>query len=121
MGKRDETIEVGEMGHSTGQVLLPWLLFLAAVGGAGYGYVTLHRPLADEGQRKNAAILDLTRMVSDAKRELDVAKASAVDLKKTEVELQRVRDELARSAAQKAEDGKLLDQLKKEVGAGGAE
>jgi flagellar motor protein MotB len=121
MGKSEEAIELGEIGHSTGQVVLPWLLFLSALGGSGYLYWTMHRPLADEARKKDATIFDLTRMAADTRRELEAAKTAKGQLQATEDQLKQAREELARTAAQRAEDGKLLDQLKKEVGTGGAE
>jgi chemotaxis protein MotB len=112
MVKQEETIELGEPRSA----FLPWFLFLAVLAGAGYGYWTQHRPLAEELQKRDRALLDLTKLAADTKRELDEQKAANEVLEHTKAQLKDAQDQLQRGAAQKAEDDRLLEQLKKEVG-----
>jgi chemotaxis protein MotB len=97
-----------------GRVILPWLLFIATAGAGGYYYVTAHEPLRDDVRKKDSTIADLTKQVGDAK----VAQA---EFEKAKEEAKSAKEELARTAAEKGENDKLLDRLKKEVGSGGAE
>jgi chemotaxis protein MotB len=105
MAKTDETIEVGERGSAW----LPWLLFLAALGGGGYLYWTVHRPLLEDAHKKDASIAELTKLAADAKRDADAARTA-------QAELQKAQDQLKQAASQKGEDDKLLAELKKQLG-----
>jgi chemotaxis protein MotB len=103
------------------RAVLPWLLVIALAGGAGYGYFALYRPLDERADRKEAQAADLEQKLKQARAEVDAAKAAKADLQKAQDDLKQMREDLARSAAQKSEDDRLLAELKKEVGAGGAE
>jgi chemotaxis protein MotB len=95
---------------------LPWILFAVALAGGGYVYFGMHRPLVEEAHSKDATVADLTRQLRDAKLEAKVAKTAQAALKKAEDDNKQMREDLARSSAQKADDDKLLDQLKKQAG-----
>jgi chemotaxis protein MotB len=97
-----------------GRVVLPWLLFVGTAGAAGYFYVTAHEPLRDDLRKKDATIADLTKQAGDAKE-------AQAELEKAKADAKQAKEDLARTAAEKGEDDKLLDRLKKEVGGGGAE
>jgi chemotaxis protein MotB len=121
MSKPDETIDLDVVPRNR-PVVLPWLLFLAMTGLAGYFYWTVHRPLLEDAHKKDAALADLTKVVADAKRDADAARAAQEELAKTQEQLKQTQSDLAHSAEQKSEDDKLLAQLKKEVaGAGDVE
>jgi chemotaxis protein MotB len=117
MSKPDETIMLDEVKRRP--VVLPWLLFLAVTGLAGYLYWTVHRPLLEDAHKKDAALADLTKVVADAKRDADAARAAQDELQKTQEQLKQMQSDLARSAEAKSEDDKLLAQLKKEVAGAG--
>jgi chemotaxis protein MotB len=125
MGKPDETIDLDDYEKKRGGAVLPWLLFLAVSGVAGYLYWTVHRPLLEDAHKKDAALADLTKVVADAKRDADAAKAAKDELAKTQDQLKQAQQAQTNMAAQKSEDDKLLDALKQQVagaevkGAGG--
>jgi chemotaxis protein MotB len=103
---------------SSAGVIAPWLVAALAAGAGGYGYFAVHRPLAEEVRQKDAA---LNKAAVDVKRSGDAALAAQNDLAHARDELQQARTDLAQSAAQKDADQKLLDDLKKQVGAGGGD
>jgi chemotaxis protein MotB len=103
MPNHDSTQQVPKRG---GGAVLPWLLFLATAGGAGYGYVKLHRPAVDERDK----------LYADVKKQFDAARAAQAELKAAQDELAKTREDLAKSSTQKTEDAKLLEQLRKEAG-----
>ncbi len=102
-------------GAKKRSVVLPWFLFLSTLGGGGYLYFTAHRPLVSALESKEASVADLTKLAADARRDADAAKAAQADLVKAQDQLKQAQADLERSAAQKSEDDKLLDELKKEV------
>jgi len=114
MARPDETIELDDVKRRS--VVLPWLLFLATAGGAGYLYWTVHRPLVEDGHKKDTAISDLTKLAADAKRDADAARAAEAELKNAQDQLKQAQADLARSASQKSEDDKLLLELKQQLG-----
>jgi chemotaxis protein MotB len=114
MGRPDETVVLHEQVKRRA-VVLPWLLFLAVSGLAGYLFWTVHRPLVEDARKKDAVIADLTKVVADAKRDADAARAAEAELSKTQEQMKQMQSDLARSTEQKSEDEKLLAQLKKEV------
>jgi chemotaxis protein MotB len=114
MGTSGETIVLDEAKPR--RVVLPWLLFLATLGGGGYLYWTVYRPLAEDVHKKDESIGSLTKMAADAKRDADAARAAQAELQKAQDQMKQMQADLAKSAEQKSADDKLLDQLKKEVG-----
>ena len=116
MGRSDETINLDERPRGS---VVPWLLFVATLGGGGYLYWTQHRPLEDQLDQRDSTIAQLSKLAADAKKEADQAKAAQANLQKTQAELKQAQADLQRSAAQKGEDDKLLAELKQQ--ANGAE
>jgi chemotaxis protein MotB len=114
MDDSGETISLDD--KKGGSVVLPWILFLGTLGGAGYLYWSVHRPLLEDAHKKAAAIADLTKLAADAKKDADAARAAQADLQKTQDQLKQAQDEIAKSASQKSEDDKLLAQLKQQLG-----
>jgi chemotaxis protein MotB len=108
--KRDPTELVGPK-----RSIVPWVLLLAVLGGTGYAYWTLYRPLAEELEKKQA---EANRLALEQKRAGDTASAAQADLQNARDELKRAKEDLVRSASQQTEDQKLLEKLKKEVGGG---
>jgi chemotaxis protein MotB len=102
------------------RAIVPWIIAILALGGSGYFFFAVHQPMADQARQKDATIAELTKMASDAKADAEKVKALTADLAKAQDDLKQVRDDLAQAAAHKADDDKLLERLKKEVG-GGAE
>lgn len=89
----------------------PWVLALIGFGTAAGIFLGLYQPVA---KRDRAAATD----AQEQKKQLAAAKEEA---DKMRAEMGGLREDLAKSTAQKAQDDKLLEQLKKEMGAGGAE
>jgi chemotaxis protein MotB len=119
MTKNYETIDLDEAqtkARGRSSVVLPWLMFFAVLGGAGYLYWTVHRPLLEDGHKKDAAIADLTKVVADAKRDADAARAAQAELQQKDAQLKQAQADLVRSTAANTEDQKLLDQLKQQLG-----
>ena len=103
-------------------------LLIAALGGAGAFYARVHWPLTREGSRKDATIAekeaslaDLTRQLAEARHEADAARVARADLATAQSELDQARAYLARTAAQREGDEKLLAQLRQQAAGGGAE
>lgn len=92
-----------------GTIVLPWLLFLATLGGAGYLAYKVHWPLMQEAKQKDQSIAQLMQ----ANRTL---RATEEELQKARGEVERMQADLQRSASQKAQDDQLLAQLKKDLG-----
>jgi chemotaxis protein MotB len=102
-------------------VILPWLLFLAALGGFGWFYFAVHNGLAMDCAKKDGEVAAAKAALAAAKQEADTANASKVDLQKAQAEVKQAREDLSKSSAQQAEDQRLIDQLKKDLGSGGAD
>jgi len=98
--------------------VFPWVALIAVLGAAGYGYWTFYRPLAEELQKKEAEAI---RLSVEQRRQSDATAAAEANLQKARDELKQAKEDLVRSASQQTEDQKLLEKLKKEIGAGGAE
>jgi chemotaxis protein MotB len=114
MGKPDETIALDDELKPR-RTVLPWFLLLGTLGFGGYLYWTVHRPLLEATQKKDTAIADLTKVVADAKRDAESAKATQSELAEAQDQMKQLQAALAKSTEQKGEDEKLLAQLKKDV------
>jgi chemotaxis protein MotB len=108
-------MENAEVRSKKGGVILPWLLVLGLLGLGGYGYWFGHRPVADELQKKE---VELAKVSGEVQRSQTAVNAANAERDKAQEELKQARADLAQSTAQKDADQKLLDELKKQVGAG---
>ncbi len=120
MGHSDDDDTNYMMDPKPKRAVVPWIVTIAALAGGAYFYLAVHLPLVEQGRQKDATIAELTKIAGDAKRDADAVKSLTADLGKARDELKQVREDLAQTAAHKADDDKLLERLKKEVG-GGAE
>jgi chemotaxis protein MotB len=95
--------------------VVPWLLLLVILGGIGWLYATMHRPLVDELAKKDATIATLNGKLAEAQKQADGAQAVRAELDKTQKQLEQMQADLARSATQKSADDQLLTQLKQQL------
>jgi chemotaxis protein MotB len=115
MDKSDDTIDLDDFGKKRGSPIVPWMLFLAALGGGGYLYFAQHRPLELDGVKKDHDILDLQKQLTQAKKDAEAAKAVEDNLAKAQDQVKQMQNDLQRSTAEKSEDEKLLAELRKQV------
>src|SRR3954464_4951920 len=106
MGHTDDDDTNYMIDRKPKRAVMPWILTIAALAGGAYFYVAVHRPLSEEARKKDGTIADLTRMASDAKRDADAVKSLTADLAKAQDDLKQAREDLAQTAAHKADDDK---------------
>ncbi len=99
--------------------IVPWLIALLALGGAGWLYFGAYRPLQEQGESNASKMSGLEQKLREANSTVDAGKQVKADLQKAQDDLKQMREDLARSAAQKSEDDRLLGELKKQLGEGG--
>lgn len=107
---------------------LPWVVAGGATVAAVAIFFSIARPATDREHAATAKATQLQAELDQARAALATAKANEAELQKARDESSKLRDEseklkddLAKSTASKAADDKLVDQLKQEVGKGGAE
>ena len=98
--------------------VFPWFLALFAIGAGAAFFVLIHRPLADEARKKTAELEEQKKALRDASTELERMRA---EVQRAQGELAGAREELAKASESKAENEKLVEQLKKELGQSDAE
>ena len=99
--------------------MLPWLVALVGFGAAGGIYAGIARPAAERERHATAEAAEAKKALDQAKKDAEAGKLAQAELDKKSEEMKGLKDDLAKSAAEKADDQKVLDKLKKELGEGG--
>jgi chemotaxis protein MotB len=105
---------------------LPWVLVVLLLAGGGAFVALAHAPLVSALRDRDASLEAQKQVVAQnkakvAELEAQVA-AQRAELDGLKAQLAQAKEDLSRSAAQKAEDDKLLAELRREVaGDGGVE
>jgi len=99
--------------------VIPWVVAVAGFGAAGGIYAGMLRPAQQREQHAVAEVAEAKKALVEAKKDADAGKAAQAELDKKSEENKGLRDDLAKTVAEKADEQKVLDKLKKELGDGG--